>query len=415
MATLDLCSGYPVVEGSSPIRALNMALKRPTDPVAYETDGNGTVLASFSYDSQGVPTSVRVGSDPAPAPLYYYVDNGHGDTIALTDATGAAVASYSYDPWGVVTSDTESFANGWHNPYLYDGRDGARYDQETGLYWLAVRAYDPTIGRFLSRDPLGRVPLVGWSDQPYVYAGNNPLVNVDPSGQRFVTESAAQAKAAVNYHKQKAARVQARRGCGLDCKGQIAKAKKVEFYARILDALDALTSLVELGRDIFRVWRDWNTEGGIDRTLNIIGDFISIAADLASVGVGALVFASHWIDVSGALHVFHALAAILKGISAAYKVFLSASGWFIQAAKIAFFTAVTAFKFGFGELNLPGLVLGVGLAVLKKMGFKVDGEVAFEAIIDAIQGGIHGVNWLVDGVQSLGGAQYCRQHMNECQ
>ena len=154
--------------------------------VAYETDGNGTVLASFSYDSQGVPTSVRVGSDPATAPLYYYVDNGHGDTIALTDATGAAVARYSYDPWGVVTSDTESFANGWHNPYLYDGRDGARYDQETGLYWLAVRAYDPTIGRFLSRDPLGRVPLVGWSDQPYVYAGNNPLVNVDPSGESVI-------------------------------------------------------------------------------------------------------------------------------------------------------------------------------------------------------------------------------------
>ena len=75
-----------------------------------------------------------------------------------------------------------------------------------------MRAYDPTLGRFLSRDPLGRVPLLGWADQPYVYAGNNSLVNVDPSGQRFVTESAAQAKAAVNYHKQKAARVQARRG-----------------------------------------------------------------------------------------------------------------------------------------------------------------------------------------------------------
>ncbi len=45
-----------------------------------------------------------------------------------------------------------------------------------------MRAYDPTLGRFISRDPLGRAPLV-FADNPYVYAGNNPLTNVDPSGQ----------------------------------------------------------------------------------------------------------------------------------------------------------------------------------------------------------------------------------------
>lgn len=48
---------------------------------------------------------------------------------------------------------------------------------------MSVRAYDPALGRFLSRDPLGRVPLY-FSEQPYVYAGNNPLVYVDPSGER---------------------------------------------------------------------------------------------------------------------------------------------------------------------------------------------------------------------------------------
>ncbi|HEX8996234.1 MAG TPA: RHS repeat-associated core domain-containing protein [Ktedonobacterales bacterium] len=69
-----------------------------------------------------------------------------------------------------------SNANGWTNPYRYDGRDGARYDASTGLYWLSVRAYDlsvraydPTLGRFLSRDPLNRAPLF-LTDNPYVYA-----------------------------------------------------------------------------------------------------------------------------------------------------------------------------------------------------------------------------------------------------
>jgi len=112
------------------------------------------------------------------------VYNAHEDVVNLADTNGNSVASYSYDSWGNLTSSSESFSNGWSNPYRYDGRDGARYDAATGLYWLSMRAYDPTLGRFLSRDPLNRAPLA-FVDQPYVYAGNNPVSNVDPSGQRF--------------------------------------------------------------------------------------------------------------------------------------------------------------------------------------------------------------------------------------
>ena len=44
---------------------------------------------------------------------------------------------------------------------------------------MNARYYDPTIGRFLSEDPLG----LGVGDLTlYSYAGNNPLVFVDPSG-----------------------------------------------------------------------------------------------------------------------------------------------------------------------------------------------------------------------------------------
>jgi hypothetical protein len=51
------------------------------------------------------------------------------------DSNGASVASYAYDPWGVLTSMSESIpnANGWVNPYRYDGRDGVRSDAVTGL------------------------------------------------------------------------------------------------------------------------------------------------------------------------------------------------------------------------------------------------------------------------------------------
>ena len=51
--------------------------------------------------------------------------------------------------------------------------------EPNGLYYMNARYYDPTIGRFLSEDPLG---LGGGDLTLYSYAGNNPLVFVDPSG-----------------------------------------------------------------------------------------------------------------------------------------------------------------------------------------------------------------------------------------
>jgi RHS repeat-associated protein len=105
-----------------------------------------------------------------------------GDLAPLTDSVGTVVASYSYDAFGNLTASSESLPGGWSNPYRYDGAEGVRYDGETGLYWLSVRAYDPTLGRFLSHDPLGRLAAWGVDFQPYVYASNNPVVNTDPSG-----------------------------------------------------------------------------------------------------------------------------------------------------------------------------------------------------------------------------------------
>jgi len=53
-----------------------------------------------------------------------------------------------------------------------------RWDEETGIYYYRARYYDPTIGRFLSQDPLGMV------DGPnlYAYVLNNPINFVDPLG-----------------------------------------------------------------------------------------------------------------------------------------------------------------------------------------------------------------------------------------
>jgi RHS repeat-associated protein len=149
--------------------------------------------------------------------------------VNLVDGSGTVVASYAYDTWGNLTSSSENFGSGvtWTNPYRYDGRDGVRYDASDGLYWMQVRAYDPTVGRFISHDPLGRAPLF-FSDQPYVYAGNNPLSNVDPSGQRTSGADESQIKQqAKNQAKNTAIKTQT--GCDPKCR----KARAINLLVTI--------------------------------------------------------------------------------------------------------------------------------------------------------------------------------------
>ena len=87
----------------------------------------------------------------------------------MTDSTGTVVASYYYDPFGVITEETGEVIN----PFRYVGE---YYDEETGMVYLRARYYDPSIGRFISEDPIR--DGYNW----YVYCGNNPVMFVDPWG-----------------------------------------------------------------------------------------------------------------------------------------------------------------------------------------------------------------------------------------
>ena len=130
--------------------------------IVLEEDGNGTETARNVY---GIYLLSRETADGD----YTYRFNGHGDVIALTDSTGTVVASYYYDPFGVITEETGEVIN----PFRYVGE---YYDEETGMVYLRARYYDPTIGRFISEDPIR--DGYNW----YVYCSNNPIRYVDPWG-----------------------------------------------------------------------------------------------------------------------------------------------------------------------------------------------------------------------------------------
>jgi RHS repeat-associated protein len=54
---------------------------------------------------------------------------------------------------------------------------GQHYDEESGLHYNRHRYYDPTLGRYITQDPIGL--LGGWNLYRYT---SNPLQGVDPLG-----------------------------------------------------------------------------------------------------------------------------------------------------------------------------------------------------------------------------------------
>ena len=56
-------------------------------------------------------------------------------------------------------------------------------DVSTGLYKFGIRYYDAATGRWTQRDPVGGSLAEMVKVNPYVYAGDNPVNMVDPTGR----------------------------------------------------------------------------------------------------------------------------------------------------------------------------------------------------------------------------------------
>lgn len=106
---------------------------------------------------------------------YYYLYNGHGDVVQIVDSSGVIVNIYTYDEWGNILSQTQGISNS----FKYAGEI---YDEETGLYYLRARYYDPSLGRFLNEDTYTGDINNPLSLNLYTYAENNPVIYADPTG-----------------------------------------------------------------------------------------------------------------------------------------------------------------------------------------------------------------------------------------
>jgi RHS repeat-associated protein len=116
---------------------------------------------------------VKLEAGPAIGPLYYTRD--HLNSVReLTDSGGTLRARYAYDPFGRRTRVAGDIDTDF-------GFAGMFWSIEAGINLTWYRAYDPELGRWLSRDPLENGELDEGINL-YAYVRNNPVNVTDSLG-----------------------------------------------------------------------------------------------------------------------------------------------------------------------------------------------------------------------------------------
>ena len=144
--------------------------------ILRETWDNNTLVPL--YDNEDSVCGIIYNNAP-----YYFQKNLQGDIIGIVDKNAELVAKYTYDAWGVctITQDTSGVSIATVNPFRYRGY---LFDQETNLYYLQSRYYDPVVGRFVNGD---EAEFAAFSNDVLqhnllCYCFNNPVNEDDCSG-----------------------------------------------------------------------------------------------------------------------------------------------------------------------------------------------------------------------------------------
>jgi RHS repeat-associated protein len=137
--------------------------------VAAELNTNNTLKSVFVYGTQSYSPDYMIQGTKR----FRFVKDQLGSIrLVVNVANGNVLQRLDYDEFGKVTQDT----NPGFQPF---GFAGGLYDPDTKLVRFGARDYDADTGRWTSKDP---ILFAGGDANLMVYAGNDPVNFVDPSG-----------------------------------------------------------------------------------------------------------------------------------------------------------------------------------------------------------------------------------------
>ena len=182
-----------------------------------EYNSSGTIIARNVYGKGIDEILMRKETGINDGNWFYYAHDHEGSVTHLLDGrstprsqTGEVIERYTYDAYGAPTFNNGQLnSTAYNNRFLFTGREYAatyrgNYVQAFTVYEYRARAYNPTLGRFMSEDP----KLFDAGDYNlFRYCHNDPVDFTDPMGldaqawiEAIVPGAYEYNQMAVNFH-----------------------------------------------------------------------------------------------------------------------------------------------------------------------------------------------------------------------
>ncbi|MGA9207750.1 MAG: RHS repeat-associated core domain-containing protein, partial [Terriglobales bacterium] len=140
---------------------------------------SGSVTRTYAYGWQRVSENQQISGTWTPS---FYGYDGHGNVRFLTNTSGTVGNTYRFDAFGNQIASTGTTPNS----FLYSGE---QFDTNVSSYQMRARWYRPTVGRFITRDPVEGKRCCRLSWNPYIYVKQNPVNAADPTGLEVLEEN----------------------------------------------------------------------------------------------------------------------------------------------------------------------------------------------------------------------------------